>query len=615
MRLLEDRHTIILGVLLLLLLISYLQSGVLVNADGRFYYYPYVHSIVFDGDLDLSDDYREVGLGHWYYFTKTCTGKAPSVSPAGSPLMVLPCYAVTHLGVKAAAWLGADVEADGYSRPYQTAYCMASVSFIAAGLIILFRFLCLDLTKNQSLFLTILAFVGTPLIYYVFHEPATAVGAAFLVGTTFFHLLRVRWSRLAAGHASSWAIVGVVAGIGMMVRWEQIFYGLVPASILLYLLLRKSLSLNGTLYCGAIFGGGALLGFAPQLIIWTVIWGSPFALPQSGGMHWLKPFIEETLFSSRNGLFAFTPLLLVGTIGLFIGLARRSGAAAIGLIAVCSFVYINAAFEEWWGAYGFGMRRTVGMLAPLMAGCGLVWDTLSNVVARHARVATAVALTLLALLNSLFFLQVKQDKLDLYSNRSFQRLLKDQFDMLFKSVGYPFSWPSNWIFAWRFGVSPDRYDIMAGNYIFSWDMHETRRGFEFGADDDQYVGFGFCNPERAPGQGTWRWSEGPSSEIIISLFRPQPLGMKLKLGSFSPQGFPPQRTHVRVNGHDAGAIDVDPNVREYEVKIEESWLRAGPNAIVFEYSHTVSPAEVGLGEDKRQIAVRFIKCTFTTIGE
>ena len=86
-------HESLLILLAVILLILFICSGVLVNSDGRYYYYPYVHSIVFDRDLDLTNEYRDAGLRHWYYSTKTLTGKAPSVSPVGSPLLVLPFYA------------------------------------------------------------------------------------------------------------------------------------------------------------------------------------------------------------------------------------------------------------------------------------------------------------------------------------------------------------------------------------------------------------------------------------------------------------------------------------------------------------------------------------------
>lgn len=593
----------------------FLNSGVLVNADGRHYYYPYVHSIVFDGDIDLTDDYGEAGLTHWYYTSRTATGKAPSVSPAGSPLLILPFYAAAHAGVVLGNRTGlVDANPDGYSRPYQLAYCLGSLAYTIAGLFLLFHFLCRYFSRTESLFLTILAFLATPLIYYVYHEPSAVTGTAFFTGSLFFALLSRMWDSLACGRVPIWAALGLTAGVGMMVRWEQVFFPLAAGLVLAYLLARSVLSLPSVLRAGVAFSGGYLLGFAPQVLIWISIWGSPFTLPQGSEMHWTRPFLAETLFSSRNGLFAFTPLSLVAVAGLLIALRRHTAAAGLALICLISVIYMNSAYEEWWGATSFGMRRVLGLVAPLMAGCGLLWQAASRLIAGRPRTVGAVALSVFAAMNCLFFVQFKQDKVDLYKNRSFTSLLTDQLEMILHRSGYPFSWPANWLFAARYGVSPEKYDMAAGNYLFSWDIHEPTQTITFGRDDDAYLGFGFSQPESDKDGARWRWSQGRRSEILVSLFRPTRLQMKLTVMPFMPPGARPQRMLVTVNGNAAETVTMRPGVAEYSVLLQPDWLSAGINAIVFDYDYAVVPATIGMGRDQRELAVQFRRCSFTLRG-
>lgn len=593
----------------------FLKSGVLVNADGRHYYYPYVHSIVFDGDIDLTDDYREAGLTHWYYSSRTVTGKAPSISPAGSPLLVLPFYAAAHAGVVLGNRIDLlDAKPDGFSRPYQLAYCLGSLAYTIAGLFLLFHFLCRYFTRTESLFLTILAFLATPLIYYVYHEPSAVTGTAFFTGTLFFALLSRTWDGLARGRVLPWVVLGLTAGVGMMVRWEQVFFPLSAGLVLAYLLTRSVLSLPSVLRAGLAFSAGFLLGFAPQVLIWISIWGSPFTLPQGSEMHWARPFIAETLFSSRNGLFACTPLSVLAVAGLLIALRRHTAAVGLALICLISVIYMNGAYEEWWGATSFGMRRVLGLVAPLMAGCGLLWQAASRLVARRPRTVCALALSAFAAMNCLFFVQFKQDKVDLYKNRSFTALLTDQLEMILHRAGYPFSWPANWLFAARYGVSPEKYDMAAGNYLFSWDIHEPTQTITFGRSDDAFLGFGFYEPETDHQGARWRWSQGRRTEILISLFRPTRLRMKLTVMPFMPPGASQRQMMVTVNGHAAGTVTMRPGVAEYGVVLEPEWLAAGVNAIVFEYDRVFVPAMMGLGKDQRELAVQFRLCSFTRRG-
>ena len=257
-------------------------------------------------------------------------------------------------------------------------------------------------------------------------------------------------------------------------------------------------------------------------------------------------------------------------------------ATAQGISIIC----INIAHEEWWGAYGFEIRRGVGLTALFMAGCGIAWQAATHLISRHPRRAAAVFFCTIALLNCLFLVQVKQGKLDLYKTRSFTVLLTDQLEMILRKVGYPFSWPANWIFAAQYRVSPEKYDTVIGNYPFSWDIHERRQTIIFGRNDQDEIGYGFSIPEseerpipeiRTVGDSpiqqrigrklTWRWSEGPRS--------------------------------------------LNNELHDYNVHLPGQWLRPGVNALIFEYAYTASPADTGLGIDRRQLAVQFFAVTFT----
>jgi hypothetical protein len=84
-------------------------------------------------------------------------------------------------------------------------------------------------------------------------------------------------------------------------------------------------------------------------------------------MQWGSPRILLFLFSTWNGAFLWSPILLLGLVGLFFFEDRGLRWALIA--AFLLEVYACAAAQDWWGSAGFGARRLTSV-APL-AGFGV----------------------------------------------------------------------------------------------------------------------------------------------------------------------------------------------------------------------------------------------------
>ncbi|MEZ5316036.1 MAG: hypothetical protein R2752_01400 [Vicinamibacterales bacterium] len=112
------------------------RLGARLQSDG-FYYYAYARSIWFDHDVDLTNDYRRLGLDdaqHQHLFTPTATGHAQTTWAIGPALLWSPFIGLGHV---AAVWAGAhrpDVAADGTSFPYRQAVCLAGLCYGLLGL-------------------------------------------------------------------------------------------------------------------------------------------------------------------------------------------------------------------------------------------------------------------------------------------------------------------------------------------------------------------------------------------------------------------------------------------------------------------------------------------------
>ena len=73
-----------------------IHLGARLQSDG-FYYFAYLRSIAFDGDVEFSNDYKLLGLGDKVHlFNPTPTGYAQSAWTIGPAIVWAPFFAVAH---------------------------------------------------------------------------------------------------------------------------------------------------------------------------------------------------------------------------------------------------------------------------------------------------------------------------------------------------------------------------------------------------------------------------------------------------------------------------------------------------------------------------------------
>src|SRR5262249_19526674 len=103
-----------------------------------------------------------------------------------------------------------------------------------------------------------------------------------------------------------------------------------------------------------------LILFMPQMIVWKQLYGDWVTVPMGkNSMRWFSPALLPVLFSARNGLFSWTPLVAVSLLGLA-ALYRQEQRLAVGLIiTLLAQWWVNASVVDWWGGSAFGSRRFV----------------------------------------------------------------------------------------------------------------------------------------------------------------------------------------------------------------------------------------------------------------
>ncbi len=226
---------------------------------------------------------------------------------------------------------------------------------------------------------------GTPLLFYLLFGPFFSHVPSFAATTVFLTL----WARkkLADRSEHDWIVLGLLLGTSALLRPQNLLLSLVMLADLQDLTQRR---LQDPACKLVLFCAMAFLAFAPQLVIWTVLYGSPLALPKVEEMHWLYPSFGKVLFSDFHGILPWTPLFAPAVAGLFI-MTRRNTRLGIGLLLVLLVqLYINSANAVWWSGGSFGNRRMLD--SAIIWGWGMI-ALLNWKEARPWRVCIAVVVT------------------------------------------------------------------------------------------------------------------------------------------------------------------------------------------------------------------------------
>jgi hypothetical protein len=608
--------SIVLGAAFAAGLFAQLQLGARLQSDG-FYYFSYLRSLWFDGDVDFTNDYRLLGLTaaqHEFLYTPTPTGHAQTAWAIGPALVWSPFFATGHLVAKGLRAQGHDVAVDGTSYPYRQAICVAGLFYGLLGAWCCWRLAKLFFTPGVAFGSTVVTIAGSFMLWYLVKEPSMSHAPSMAAVAAFV------WAWAATGGIASgaggtatalswqrWALLGLGAGLMMAIRWQNALFVLLPASELLARLpLRRAAPIVGRALA---FCLAAAVGFAPQMLAWQAIYGRPLAVsPVSPRLVWTDPHLVDVLWSSRNGLFALSPALYAAAIGLllFVRVNRRVGVAllAIGL----AMLYLNASVEDWWGGAGFGGRRFDSLTPLFVLGLAALFTSARGLVARRPALVTGGMLAALLLWNLTFMSLAVAGRFRIGQPLAFATVAGGQAAAVHRWVGHPFSWPVNLAFSARYGVEPWRYDIL-GPGRFLGDPARPYGRVDVGTADAAFLRRGWHEPEQ-DGPRSFRWA-GREASALIPLDHPATLRLQIALQPFGYAGAPTQQVNVVVNGHAQPGTAVPPGWNTIEWIVDERQWRAGVNDIVLDFAWAARPAEVGLGGDPRELAaqVDYIRIT------
>jgi hypothetical protein len=573
-----------LAALLLALGVAYVR-----HPEGRFtragrahgdgvYYYVYLRSLVYDRDLDFENDYALLGNPHHRPVGEH--GLRENRFAIGAGLLWLPTFAVGSAATAGSNALGwTDEPQDGTGTQTQRITLFASVlhAWLTALLITLLarRYVAAWIACAAG----IATVMATPLWWYAVYQPSWPHAASACVVALFVLVWeRGREDRSARG----WLGLGGLLGLVALVRAQDVVFAALPAGSLLWALWRgPNAARRQALRDGLLFAAGALLAFSPQMLAWWQIYGSPLTIPQGDGfMQWSASKPGFTLFSSRNGLLSWSPIVSVSLVGMLM-LALRRGAGrglAIGLLLVfAAEAFILGSTRDWWAGWAFGGRRYLGCCVIFGLGLAVVIDRVHGWTTRHSRLVLAslpvgaiglFVVCNLSLTHDYLFAEVKRGE-GQAMRPVYERAALRGVGAVFDTIGNPGAAPASWWFAWRAGVGAERYDAASGIELTE-PTGRTNEQFVVWLDDPRIGMAGFSARDEHAGQRASLVAE--TGTFVLPMRRSVGLQARVKLAAVEAASL-----EIEVEGVRVFAAEVVPGWHSYDFEIPAEALGPGFN--------------------------------------
>ncbi len=327
------------------------------TSDG-FYTWLYARSLVYDHDIDFTDDYKICGDPQGKNVQRG-TGHPDNPFYVGPSVVWAPVLAV----VRAVS----DVPPDDPGCKGILAVRTLRVAPILGALTVwlLYRIARRFAGDGVSALSAGLLGMGTPLLNFA------------TISTSYSHVYDAFWataSVAAAMRASErptlarWGLTGALVGVDLLQRPVSVLYGIVPAALALAgewpPRWRRA---AGPLVVLAV--GVTLFGLVPQALVYKYLYGHYWVgaphgryYMQYGHAHpWLL------LFAPRGGLFFTSPVAWIAVPGLVLGLLgpRTRVLTASVIVASAATIWLSAAALDWHASWTFGARRLTSLVAVL----------------------------------------------------------------------------------------------------------------------------------------------------------------------------------------------------------------------------------------------------------
>lgn len=386
-------------------------------------YFGIAHSILFDQDFNLTNEFDHVPPNSRDWTPQQKTGMPGSPWGIGYSVLEVPLLAAGTALDKLAG-----NPADGYSEYAILLYCFGSPLFTGIGLVALYHAVRHsgefsgrgEVAPAVALTVVMSIFFGTNVGYYSFAQLSHA--STFMLAGIYLW----RWLLARRGDDMRlWALAGLAGGLLSVTRWQDLLY---CGGALLYELANGGILHRGKSWWRSrlTFTGMILLCWIPQVAEWKVIYNKYLTIPQGPGFLRFPPeWVGHVMFSTRNGWFTWTPLVVLCCVGLVWGAVKRPRLFGPWSVVLILEIMVVGAMKTWHGVDSFGARYLLSMAPILALGlCVLLVNARGP-----AKPLLQVAIVVSSLFCSIFAVQYRFDLMATGDRLTVNEILWDKFHL------------------------------------------------------------------------------------------------------------------------------------------------------------------------------------------
>lgn len=293
----------------------------------------------------------------------------PSIAPNGSKIIkttagIAFCFAPFFFIGHIAAYLS-NSPLDGFSLPYRASLFFSGVVFLFIGLLYLRRSLRMFFNDAVTSITLLIIVLGTNLFYYTALEPLMSHVYSFS-----FLAVLIYQTILFYQHQSykTTIIIGITLAIITLIRPTNLIFILLPICYgitntvdfkIRFTFFKENFKF---IFCAILC---FIILWIPQLLYWKMLTGYYFFNSYGEKFYFDNPHIMDGLFGFRKGWFIYTPLMMLGVIGLFFLYKNYKRFIFSFSLVLIIEVYVVLSWWCWWYGGSFGMRTFIDIYALL----------------------------------------------------------------------------------------------------------------------------------------------------------------------------------------------------------------------------------------------------------
>ena len=381
---------------------------------------------IVSGHLDVPEQ-------HDGYTTLGTNGKPYSKFGIGLGLYLTPFVAAGHVVAAGTGW----------SEPEVTGFLVswAQVPFALLLLVLFARQLRLFGASSDTVtLLTVALGLGTLCWHYGTCDLSEEMQAALLLGAYGCAVRRGRWTALGSGGA--FALLVLVKLVHVILLPLFVAYLLVPAAEP-----RRERLARTALFLAPVAVIGLCIAWL-NLIRFGNVFESGYGAEASLFLPWqLWQTVPALLLSPNKGLLLYSPVLILGLLGLREFFRRSPREAALSIAIITAVLLVTASWHSWQGGWAWGPR----LLVPVVPLCLLPAAFVLERVGRPRWHPVAVTLVLLSIVAQVPSIIINDQEI----YRIKRELLSPE-----ESRAAPSDLSMAWRLAWHKATgSPERYTL------------------------------------------------------------------------------------------------------------------------------------------------------------